>query len=213
MLLEEETPSPVSEGEMSIPPQPDFDKGYDASVADEPVNPPPSAFAGDQEGTPRGSPVPQELAPATLFDAPATAEQELPPEYEIVPEPDMAPEPEPESAPVLVEEKLEEKKTASKPEPKSKAGPTRPPASAQASAKLSSWVIQVASLRDQKRAYSLVQDLRAKGFPAYMEEAEVKQKLWHRVRIGPEIERKQIESMAASLERKTGMKGQIQRYR
>jgi len=146
--------------------------------------------------------------------APAAAEPELPPEYEIVPEP----EPEPESAPALVEKHLEEKKTASKPAPKSKpapapkAGTSRSPVPAQASAKLSSWVIQVASLRDRKRAYSLVQDLRTKGFPAYMEEAEVKQKLWHRVRIGPEAERKQIESMAASLEKKTGMKGQIQRY-
>jgi len=70
----------------------------------------------------------------------------------------------------------------------------------------------VASLRDRARASALVQELRAKGFPAYMEEAEVKQKLWHRVRIGPEAERKQIESIAASLQAKTGMKGQVQRY-
>ena len=141
MLLEEEAPSTVSEREMSIPPQPDFDRGYDASVADEPVNPPPSAFAGGQEGNLQGSPTPQELAPATLFDAPAAAEPELPPEYEIVPEP----EPEPESAPALVEKHLEEKKTASKPAPKSKpapapkAGTSRSPVPAQASAKSRPW--------------------------------------------------------------------------
>lgn len=70
----------------------------------------------------------------------------------------------------------------------------------------------MASLQQHERAYSLVQDLRAKGFPAYIEEAEVRQKLWHRVRVGPEVGRKRIESMAASLEKKTGLKVQIQRY-
>lgn len=75
-----------------------------------------------------------------------------------------------------------------------------------------SWVIQVAALKEHKRAYSLVQDLRSKGFPAYIEEAEVDQQLWHRVRVGPEIERSRIESMAASLKAKTGMQVEIRRF-
>jgi cell division septation protein DedD len=40
----------------------------------------------------------------------------------------------------------------------------------------------------------------------------VRGKLWYRVRVGPEIDRKRIESMAASLVAQTGLKVQIQRY-
>jgi len=210
MLLEEDSSSPVSEKEMSIPPRPDFDQGYDASVAEGPVEPSESSIPDDWEPIPQVPSTPRELAPSALFDAPATAEPEIPLDYEILPEP--APEvveekpPPVESAPT---EKAElEPETAPPPEPHS--APSSVPT--QASLNRRSWVIQVTSLQDRTRAYSLVQDLRAKGFPAYLEEAEVNKKLWHRVRIGPEVGRKQIESMAASLEKKTGMKGQIHRY-
>lgn len=154
--------------------------------------------------------MPQELEPPVLIEAPAAAEAEgegtTDPafEFEIIPEPD----------PNLVEEMPPKVETP--PATKEVSAPKTEPAPAsaptQATANLTSWVLQVASLRERARAYSLVQDLRTKGFPAYMEEAQVKDQLWHRVRIGPEAERKQIESLAASLKAKTGMNGQIQRY-
>lgn len=108
-------------------------------------------------------------------------------EPESIPEPDLVP-----SAP--------------------KPAPARPSAPARSSPGSSSWVIQVASVRERARAHKLVQDLRVKGFPAYIQEARVNQKLWYRIRIGPEATRKRIESLAASLRTKTGMRGQIQRH-
>jgi len=222
MLLEEDTPSPVPEGEMSIPPRPDFDRGYDASIIEGPVEPSQPALPEFGQPMSQDPSMPRELPPTALFQAPAIAEPELVPELEILPEsePEIVsepePEPEPESrpTPVQVQDKppVAERKPESKVAPASRPRSARSSTPAQASASLSSWVIQVASLQERSRAYALVQDLRAKGFPAYLEEAEVKQKRWHRVRVGPEVERKQIESMAASLEAKTGLKGQIQRY-
>jgi DedD protein len=205
MLLEEETSTPVSEGEMAIPPRPDFDRGYDASVADGPVEFSASPLSASPEPTPRAPSTPRELAPSALFEAPATAEPEYAPEFEILPEPE--PEPEPVSA-------LLEKGPTPTPEPAptSELRPAPPAAPARTSASLSSWVIQIASLRERSRAYALVLDLRAKGFPAYMQEVEVNQTLFYRVRIGPEVERKQIDTLAASLKAKMDLHGQIQRY-
>ena len=199
MLVEEEPPPSVSEREISIPQQPDFDQGYDASVLENPVEPSVSTFVEYEEPTQEDLPLPQELPPPALFEAPATTE----------------PRATPEPPPVLLEEK---KPPAAKPKPAPKATstsepePVPPSALARPHASPSAWVIQVASLRERDRAYEIVQKLRAKGFPAYLEEAYVKQELWHRVRIGPELERKRVESTAASLQRKTGRKGQIQRY-
>ena len=212
MLLEEEIPSPVPERDMSIPPRPDFDQGFDASVSDGPVEPSVSTFPEYEDPIPGDPPMPQELEPPILIEAPAAAEEEAEGEgatdpaieFEIIPEP----------APDLVEEmppRVEQPPAAEEaPPPEAAPAPTSAPTPA--TAKLTSWVLQVASLRERARAYSLVQDLRTKGFPAYMEEAQVKDQLWHRVRIGPEAERKQIESLAASLKAKTGMNGQIRRY-
>jgi DedD protein len=207
MLLEEETSNPVPEGEMTIPPRPDFDRGYDASVADGPGEFSAPSLSASPEPTPRAASTPRELAPSALFEAPATAEPEYAPEFEILPEP----EPESESKPVSA---LVEEGPTPTPEsaPTSESRPAPTAAPARTSASISSWVIQVASLRKRSRAYALVLDLRAKGFPAYMQEVEVNQTLFYRVRIGPEVERKQIDTLAASLKAKTDLKGQIQRY-
>jgi DedD protein len=77
---------------------------------------------------------------------------------------------------------------------------------------VSSWVIQVASLTEPQRAKSLERDLRAQGFPAFIQDAQVDQRTFHRVRVGPEADRKRIEAMAASIKAKTGLAVQIQRY-
>jgi DedD protein len=204
MLLEEEDPSPVTERDLSIPPRPDFDQGFDASVADGPDDPDVSEKPERSDSDSRDSrPLPQELPAPALFDAPATAEPAF--------------EPASESPPILVGKERparEQTEPSSKPEVVSAPEPTQKAdsASEQASASLSSWVVQVASVKDLKRAKSLEQELRGKGFPAFIEQAEVKQALWHRIRVGPEASRQRIESMAASIKEKTGLQGQVQRY-
>jgi len=270
MLLEEETSVPISEGEMNIPPRPDFDPDRSAATS-RPIESTVSGFPGADEevfseadpdpGTARESPSP------VFFDIPVTSEPELDPEAEfqeapgLVEEPaagppaetlskatpaagkvavapappagptppkpkaDQPPAPKQAAQPPARGSGSEEKPAPRKEAPQQVAKATpqpvpakttpKPPASASKGSQKGefSWVIQVASLKDHQRAYSLVQELRAKGFPAYIQEAEVDRQLWHRVRVGPEIERSQIESMAASLKAKTGMPVEIHRFR
>jgi len=198
-LGEEETVDTVSEQEMAIPPPPDFDQSGDTAVLGPSVEPSVSTFPEYEDPRGEDSPLSQELPPSEFFEKPATTSPGL------VSEPDFAPS--------------EEGPPRTKPKPAHKAAsapkklvPAQPSAPARASAGPSSWVIQVVSLREYARANALVQDLRVKGFPAYIQEARVKQKLWYRIRIGPELTRERIKSMAASLRKKTGLKGQIQRY-
>lgn len=220
MFLEEDTRTPVSEPEMSIPPRPDIDRGREDTLSTAPVEPPESPFPEQAEPISRKSPPPQELAPPPLFDAPATAEPEIEsepeatPDFELMPEPEPATEPPAESATASVKESrpAHEPKPAPKPPSVSKPSPAPAASAKPAPTGSSSWIIQVASLQERKHAYALVQKLRAKGFPAYIQEAHVKQKLWHRVRVGPEKDRKQVESMAASIKDLTGLNGQIQRF-
>jgi cell division septation protein DedD len=48
-----------------------------------------------------------------------------------------------------------------------------------------SYVIQVASLNNLKTANSIRDKLIEKGYPAFCLNADIKGKVWHRVRIGP----------------------------
>jgi cell division septation protein DedD len=73
-------------------------------------------------------------------------------------------------------------------------------------------VVQVSSLTEEPRARKLERELIEKGFPAFIEKAEVGGKIYHRVRVGPRSERTDINAMASSLSEKTGYKGQILRY-
>lgn len=239
MLLEEdgEPVPPVSERDLSIPTRPDFDSAFDPSIGERPLESsiPELPTSMDEPGEQREEPrvpqeMPRELPPPVFMDIPATAEPDLDQESDIDPDPQLAaPTSEPPPAkveePRVTAEPAHEPARARKPTPTPSSQPTQPTASPKPTPKRPAitperpsaddpytWVIQVASLREYDRAYSLVQDLRDKGFPAYLQEAEVDRKLWHRVRVGPEIERRRIESMASSLEKQTGMKVQIQRY-
>lgn len=204
MLLEEDTRGPVPQGELSIPERPEFDRGYDASVADDPGKDVPSGSDSRES-----QPLPRELPPPVLFDAPASApsEMESEPAYEQLfelEEPSSADEPPPAAEAPIVRQPAPVPKPPPAAKPVPKPAPIPPGVSA--------WVIQVASLQDQTRAKALEGDLRDKGFPAFIEQAEVKQKLWHRIRVGPEADRKRAESIAASIKAQTGLSVQIQRY-
>jgi len=74
------------------------------------------------------------------------------------------------------------------------------------------WVFQVASLNERDKADAMMANLKAKGFPAFVEEAEVNGRTYYRVRVGPRQERKDIDALAASVRDKTGQAGQVQRY-
>lgn len=194
MLVEEDAPGPVPDDELQIPAEPAFERDYEQAIIpgpDEPAVPPelPS--------------IPQELPPPAFFEAPALAEPEREPESEPIPEPEIVPAPEPELEPTPTPVVVETAPDRPEPPPEPQPAPTGGPA----------WIVQVASLSDPQGAKKLQGELRAKGFPAFIETAEVGQKRFHRVRVGPELDRKRIEAVAASLKDKTGYEGQIQRYR
>ena len=185
MLLEEDLLSPVPDGGLVIPPRPDVERVFNSELATPPLEP---------------APLPPELPPPAL-------RVEAPPPVAPVSEskaPESAPEAQPEPEPAARRELVEKPNQTPQPPP--------PPVRTPAPAGLSTWVIQVAALTELPRARALEKDLRAKSFPAFLEQAEVRGKTYYRVRVGPEADRKRIDSMAASLRDKMGLEGQIQRY-
>ncbi len=86
------------------------------------------------------------------------------------------------------------------------AGPKPVPAGTNA------WVIQVASLASPEAARELQDELRAKGYPAFVEQADVRGRRYYRVRIGPEVERRRADQLAEQLAADTGGQPLVQRY-
>lgn len=74
------------------------------------------------------------------------------------------------------------------------------------------WVVQVASLRAPEAARSLQNELRAKGYPAFVEQATVNGQRYYRVRVGPDVERDRADRLAEQLARDTGSQPLVQRY-
>lgn len=75
-----------------------------------------------------------------------------------------------------------------------------------------SWVVQVASLGTMNAAEKMQNELRAKGYQAFVERAEVGGKTYFRVRIGPEAERGRADGIAKRVAGTTGTKPFVQAY-
>jgi cell division septation protein DedD len=50
------------------------------------------------------------------------------------------------------------------------------------------WTVQVASLNQTRDAEGIADKLKVKGYDAYVIAAEVKAKIWHRVRVGQGVD-------------------------
>jgi cell division protein FtsN len=61
------------------------------------------------------------------------------------------------------------------------------------------WMVQVASFAQQKDAEALAMSLRALGYDAFTQEAEVDAKLWHRVRVGKTSNQKDAQELQKAL--------------
>jgi DedD protein len=155
-----------------------------------------SGGSADQgEARPEPAPAPQLPRP----EAPGALPAPPPPERSV-----EAPPPAPARA-------TPEPSTAAKPAaPAAKpaaVGPKPVPAGAQA------WVIQVASVGSADAARKLRDELRAKGYPAFVEQAVVNGRQYNRVRVGPETDRARADRIASQLQRETGNKPLVQSYR
>lgn len=76
----------------------------------------------------------------------------------------------------------------------------------------SAWMIQVASLSVRENAKKLVADLRKAEMPAQFDSVQIEGKTLFRVRVGPEVDFKTAERMAAQIKDKFKLKPRVMRY-
>lgn len=93
--------------------------------------------------------------------------------------------------------------------------PAKPATGAQtdtAAKPLSGWVVQLASLASKNNALALRERLRGLGYTAFVEETATAQGVLYRVRVGPELERANAETLRNRLEQQVQIKGIVTRY-
>lgn len=74
------------------------------------------------------------------------------------------------------------------------------------------WVIQVASYTSQNKATRLQNDLRKKGFTAFIVSSQDDDQPVQLVEVGPELEQNKAESMAAEIKQKFHLQTTVVRY-
>jgi DedD protein len=113
------------------------------------------------------------------------------------PEPKKTPKPEPVVA-------KKDKPPESKSVETTKKASTRPSPTA--------WMIQVASLTNEKNAEKLVESLRKADMPAQMEKVRLNGKLYYRIRVGPEVDHRLAEKMLAKIKQAFKLNPKLMRY-
>jgi len=71
------------------------------------------------------------------------------------------------------------------------------------------YTVQVASSQSEEKALALVNRLKAKDYPAYIEEVELKRKKWYRVRVGSFRNRIDAQRLVDKLKEKEGLQDAI----
>jgi len=189
MLFEDKAVAPLPPLPDVMPQQPELDERF----REEAYLTPSGSIAG----------IPGEGSWAETQDLPPPAVEEAGPVYE-----GMVDEPMPPSEPPAREI------------PGSTVAPDVPPETATLSSVpepvghddgMPSWVIQVASLGTQEGGEKLADKLRREGYSAFVEPAEVRGRVYYRVRVGPELDRARAEQTAERL-RQSYKDALIQRY-
>jgi DedD protein len=76
----------------------------------------------------------------------------------------------------------------------------------------SAWMIQVASFRKRANAEALVSRLRKADLPGTLKKATVDGKRVYRVQVGPEVDKKLAEQMAAKIKKRFKLRVSLRRY-
>jgi len=76
-----------------------------------------------------------------------------------------------------------------------------------------SWMLQVASFKDKKKALKLRDELRAKGYVTHISERKQDSGNIWRVRIGPDLSKAKIQKIQGKLDKEMGLRGLIVRRR
>ena len=77
---------------------------------------------------------------------------------------------------------------------------------------IQSWTLQVGTFSQKSNAQAFRDTLRKEGYIAYMESSESKGKKSYRVRIGPELEKEQLETIKTKLKAEKKIDGFILRH-
>ncbi|MBK1723759.1 SPOR domain-containing protein [Thiocystis violacea] len=218
MLFEDNSLAPP-DAETLLPDEPGFDQGFEADttsplseqIADG------AEVARPVEGEPLGLPMPESPQDADPMIGDAQPGQigrvETPARVQTPFEPLPPAEPVAPARAVSQRPAAPKKETAATPAPPKKrevaAAPAPPPPRTDG---VPSWVVQVASLGSSNSANELAGKLKSAGFTAFVERAEVRGKLFYRVRVGPEVNRDAAERTAAKLRQKQKLDTLIQRY-
>jgi DedD protein len=71
---------------------------------------------------------------------------------------------------------------------------------------LTGYTVQVASSQREEKALALVDRLKTKGYPAYIEKVELKGKSWYRARVGSFKNKDDAQKLVDKLKKKEGLK-------
>ena len=200
MLFEKGSLDSAPPGQEAIPEAPPFGPDLKSEVFLGPEDSGIGGFdpAAATESRPLPLPPPGDLDPASVAGVAGEAPEAYEPEP---PETDLELPPAGSDKPVS--------------EPRSAAGSTQvlePAAPRGFQDGMPSWVVQVASLGTPEAAGEMEAKLRKAGFSAFVEQAEVRGKLFYRVRVGPEVDRANAERTAARLRDTQKLDTLIQNY-
>jgi len=199
MILEHK-PLMVDRGEMSnIPKAPEekFQSSLiSAEVPEENAQPEAVIPTEPQQSKPVSTPPPR-IADAQVIAEP-TAEAKPEP---VVTKPQAKPEVKPEAKPKpVVEKPAPVKSKPAKQQIQTKSGS-------------SAWVIQVGSFSNQQNANKLVQRLRKAGLDTLdPQPAKVNGKQLYRVKVGPELDKRNAEKLLPKVKKVAGLQGTVIRY-
>lgn len=62
------------------------------------------------------------------------------------------------------------------------------------------WVLQVATVSSESRAKDLLEQLKKRGYPAFMQQTKSGDRVLYRVKIGPKVERAKLEPIKAEID-------------
>jgi DedD protein len=193
MLFEDDSVDSGPSDELTIPEAPPFEQDLKSEVFLAPEDSGVGGLeaSGETESRPLALPPPGDLDAASVAGVAEEDTEEATAQTASEPAPTAIEEPpaQPAGTPVI-----------------------EPPPSRAAHDGMPSWVVQVASLRTPEAAGELEAKLRKAGFSAFVEQAEVRGKLYYRVRVGPEVDRANAERTAARLRTQQKLDTLIQNY-
>lgn len=225
-MMFEESSEPVDEIDPTrIPPMPPRVEQFSSSQVAPLTEGVPAPLPPPTEPPSQPTPI-SELRTLPAYDrAPASAAVEEPMPFEVVEE-ESAPLPIVEEAPLSTSAPVSSKLSRAAPAP----AETRPAAAPQKASiaspeavaaapeaprpeyGLTSWVVQVGAFSSKETAVGLVDRLKSQRFPAFIEDVLVGERTLYRVRVGPEVDKRNAEKVMAQIDQKLSLKGDVVRY-